>query len=57
MVDNAKHRTNLCQAIVTGGFNMGTASDQVLTIGFDSVTKNAVEGYICNILNELPPMP
>ena len=23
MVDNEKHRTNLCQAIVTGGFNLG----------------------------------
>ncbi len=27
MIDNEKHRTNLCQAIVTGGFNMGQASD------------------------------
>ena len=27
MVDNAKHRTNLCQAIVTGGFKMGSATD------------------------------
>jgi len=23
MIDNQKHRTNLCQAIVLGGFNMG----------------------------------
>ena len=27
MVDNEKHRTNLMQAIVTGGFVMGGASD------------------------------
>lgn len=57
MVDNEKHRTNLCQAIVTGGFAMGQPSDRVYTLGFDIVTKNAVESYICNILNELPPLP
>ena len=57
MIDNQKHRTNLCQAIVTGGFNMGVASDQVLALGFDVATKNAVESYICNILNELPALP
>lgn len=27
MVDNEKHRTNLCQAIVTGGFHLGKPSD------------------------------
>jgi len=57
MVDNEKHRTNLCQAIVTGGFNLGQASDQVFALGFDMVTKNAVEGYICNVVDELPAMP
>lgn len=36
---------------------MGVASDQVLALGFDAVTKNAVESYICNILNELPALP
>ena len=36
---------------------MGQASDQVLALGFDVVTKNAVEAYICNILAELPAMP
>ena len=57
MVDNEKHRTNLCQAIVAGGFNMGAATDQVLALGFDVVTTNAVESYICNVLSELPPLP
>ena len=57
MIDNEKHRTNLCQAIVTGGFAMGSASDAVYTLGFDAVTKNAVESYICNVLTELPPLP
>lgn len=32
MIDNERHRTNSCQAIVTGGFNMGSATDQVLTL-------------------------
>ena len=36
---------------------MGMASDQVLSLGFDVVTKNAVESYICNILSELPALP
>ena len=36
-VDNEKHRTNLCQAIVTGGFALGQASDRVFTLGFDVV--------------------
>ena len=57
MVDNEKHRTNLCQAILTGGFNVGEAQDRCFALGFDVVTKNAVEGYICNVLKELPPMP
>lgn len=57
MVDNERHRTNLCQAIVTGGFNMGQASQKVYTLGFDTVTKNTVESYICNVLSELPEMP
>ena len=57
MVDNEKHRTNLCQAIISGGFNMGSASDQVLALNFDVVTKNAVESYICNVLSELPALP
>jgi hypothetical protein len=57
MIDNEKHRTNLCQAIVTGGFNLGQASDQVLALGFDVLTKNAVESFICNILTELPALP
>ena len=57
MVDNEKHRTNLCQAIVTGGYNTGSATDVVLALGFDVVTTNAVESYICNILRELPPLP
>ena len=56
-VDNQKHRTNLCQAIIVGGFVLGSASDQVLALGFDVVTKNAVESYICNVLSELPALP
>ena len=54
MVDNERHRTNLCQAILTGGFNVGEAQDRCFALGFDVVTKNAVEGYICNVLKELP---
>ena len=57
MVDNEKYRTNLCQALVTGGFKLGEATAEVYTLGFDVVTKNAVEGYICNVLSELPAMP
>jgi len=40
-----------------GGFVLGSASDQVLALGFDVVTKNAVESYICNVLSELPALP
>jgi len=29
----------------------------VLALGFDVVTKNAVESYICNVLSELPALP
>ncbi len=36
---------------------MGQASDQVLALGFDVVTTNAVESFICNILTELPALP
>ena len=57
MIDNEKYRTNLCQAIVTGGFKIGQAQDTVYTLGFDVITTNAVESYVCNILSELPPMP
>ena len=28
-----------------------------MTLGFDVVTNNAVEGYVCNVLSELPAMP
>ena len=56
-VDGEKHRTNLCNALITGGFAYGEASDQVLALGFDMVTKNAVESYICNVVNTLPSMP
>lgn len=28
-----------------------------MALGFDIATKNAVESYICNILQELPPLP
>ena len=57
MVDNERHRTNMCQAIVTGGYDMGRATSQVFTLGFDVMTQNAVESYICNALRELPPLP
>ena len=29
----------------------------MLALGFDVVTKNAVESYICNVLSELPALP
>lgn len=29
----------------------------MFALGFDAVTKNAVESYLCNILNELPSLP
>ena len=29
----------------------------MFALGFDIVTKNAVEGYICNVLRELPALP
>jgi len=57
MIDNEKHRTNLCQAIVVGGFSLGQASDRVFALGFDVATKNAVESYICNVVNQLPSLP
>ena len=42
---------------MTGGFKLGQPTDEVYSLGFDVVTKNDVEGYICNVLNELPPLP
>lgn len=56
-VDNQKYRTNLCQAIVSGGFVMGSPVANVLALNFDVVTKNAVESYVCNVVNELPSLP
>lgn len=56
MIDNEKYRTNLCQAIVTGGFKMGQALSAVYTLGFSVITTNAVESYVCNVLSELPEM-
>ena len=56
MIDNEKYRTNLCQAIVTGGFKMGQALSSVYTLGFSVITTNAVESYVCNVLSELPEM-
>ena len=38
MVDNERHRTNMCQAIVTGGYDMGRATSQVFALGFDVMT-------------------
>ncbi len=36
---------------------MGQAQSQVYTLGFDVITTNAVESYVCNVLSELPEMP